>query len=301
MITSLADNIAALLDNPTERGLHAIVLDRFLAETPDARRAALELVLRHRDNDGPRYVYALWAELNGEPECAEFVRVQCELANAPPECDGPCDYWDKLRRRERELFPSICAELFMEGMPMQGLTSMFDSNSATVRNAAYEFRYSRGFISRITCSAEDFLEHADALAWHPEMTDECPECKGFKYGAVGKGGYPWGAKCDECRAVGRIPRPMPDTAQPIERVRLATWPNIHVTGIESSDWAVMSWSAAVEILREHLSRLYGGIEFELPLPEFDPGAHPRDASGRFLPNIGTVTFENRGTTITRIT
>jgi uncharacterized protein (TIGR02996 family) len=43
--------------------------------------ALLQALLDAPDDDAPRLVYADWLEEHGEPERAEFIRVQIELAN----------------------------------------------------------------------------------------------------------------------------------------------------------------------------------------------------------------------------
>ncbi len=40
----------------------------------------LEDITEHPDDDTPRLVYADWLDDHGQPERAEFIRVQCELA-----------------------------------------------------------------------------------------------------------------------------------------------------------------------------------------------------------------------------
>ncbi len=128
---------------------------------------------------------------DGDAERAEFIRVQCELARqtAEPwdmsfgECwqcrcarngrqhtNGPCrclSRFKALRQRVRELFQSITfGDVFGHDKPLQAL-----------RVTDREFRLcelpskglvSRGFVESVTCSAEDWLRHADALlASHP--------------------------------------------------------------------------------------------------------------------------------------
>jgi uncharacterized protein (TIGR02996 family) len=44
---------------------------------PTTGDALLEDIRRHPDDDGPRLVYADWIEENGEPDRAEFIRLQC--------------------------------------------------------------------------------------------------------------------------------------------------------------------------------------------------------------------------------
>lgn len=46
------------------------------------------------DDDAPRLIYADWLDEHGQPERAEFIRVQCELARRKS---------PKLRKRESEL------------------------------------------------------------------------------------------------------------------------------------------------------------------------------------------------------
>ena len=46
----------------------------------DIRRAFIHSIREAPDDDAPRLVYADWLEDNGDPQRAEFIRVQCELA-----------------------------------------------------------------------------------------------------------------------------------------------------------------------------------------------------------------------------
>jgi uncharacterized protein (TIGR02996 family) len=52
------------------------------------------------DDDTPRLVYADWLEDNGQPERAELIRVQCELAREPEE---PARYRELLTRQHELL------------------------------------------------------------------------------------------------------------------------------------------------------------------------------------------------------
>lgn len=62
-------------------------------------RALLAAIWEHPHEDTPRLMYADWLQENGQPERAEFIRVQCELA--------PLDEWDEkrptLEKREKKL------------------------------------------------------------------------------------------------------------------------------------------------------------------------------------------------------
>jgi uncharacterized protein (TIGR02996 family) len=61
--------------------------------------ALLRSVIESPDDDTPRLVYADRFEENGEPERAEFIRVQCSLDKLPPD-EERCPM---LRHREAEL------------------------------------------------------------------------------------------------------------------------------------------------------------------------------------------------------
>jgi uncharacterized protein (TIGR02996 family) len=73
------------------------------------RQMLLAAILDRPEDDTPRGLFADHVE-DDEPEYAEFIRVQVELARMPPM--GPRQFdlrymlpgpWDALRRREREL------------------------------------------------------------------------------------------------------------------------------------------------------------------------------------------------------
>ena len=72
------------------------------------------------DDDAPRLVYADWLDEHGQPERAEFIRVQCELART----DDPA-----LRRGEAEL-----------------LTAHHDTFAGPLAAPHLRFRFHRGFI-----------------------------------------------------------------------------------------------------------------------------------------------------------
>src|SRR5947209_17245936 len=63
------------------------------------RAAFLRAIDESPDDNLPRLIYADWLEEHGEPERAEFIRVQCELARLPRRDTRRTE----LERREREL------------------------------------------------------------------------------------------------------------------------------------------------------------------------------------------------------
>lgn len=90
-----------------------------------------------------------------------------------------------------------------------------------------QYTFSRGFMSRITMSADDFLLHADKMIWHPDQKEKCHRCEGSgeAYGADRL--FEWSAdadygKCVVCKGSGQSDecRSFPITAQPITLVKL---------------------------------------------------------------------------------
>src|SRR5262245_36899597 len=52
-----------------------------------SHEAFLQDILEHPDDDTPRLVYADWLDDHGDPERAEFIRVQCQIARLSPDDD----------------------------------------------------------------------------------------------------------------------------------------------------------------------------------------------------------------------
>jgi uncharacterized protein (TIGR02996 family) len=85
-----------------------------------AAAALLAAVRAAPADDAPRLVYADWLDEHGQPERAEFIRVQCALART----DSPA-----LRRRETEL-----------------LAAHHDAFAGPLAAPHLRFRFERGFI-----------------------------------------------------------------------------------------------------------------------------------------------------------
>lgn len=75
----------------------------------DEHEAFLRAIFDAPEDDTPRLVYADFLEENGEPERAEFIRVQCRLAPWPTPYDGTGTA--EIRKRERELLSRLHPEL----------------------------------------------------------------------------------------------------------------------------------------------------------------------------------------------
>jgi uncharacterized protein (TIGR02996 family) len=69
------------------------------------QEAFLRAIFDAPDDDTPRLVYADFLEEHGEPERAEFIRVQCELARLPAVAESTARA-DQLIRRQDELLAS---------------------------------------------------------------------------------------------------------------------------------------------------------------------------------------------------
>ena len=278
----------------------------------DLDHGLLAGVIASPDDDGPRMVMADWLEKRGQSERAEFIRVQCELARLQDPvcpvcrsekliphrvtstpwltrcsecswCHGP--FWldtdtrmkhlASLRRRERELWELGCSYWFAE---FPGCVALAPGHECNLPSHGFS---SRGFISSITCSADDFLRVAPDLIWHPQQTRECPECGTEAW----QRGHLLDTKdCTHCldaagKPTGRLPREMPKGCQPLELVRLTTWPDPVRFGA-TSDTCEMGWN---------LSREFAGINFELPAAGVDM-ASGRDWTVRtpICPDCGTL-------------
>lgn len=145
--------------------------------------ALLAAVLANPDDDLPRLVYADWLEEHGEPERAEFIRVQVELARRSGEvcvaCDDgaecECDI-RQLRRRERELIDAHGFDWFQTTIPGIDLIPCLNPTMqpgggmipATIR---------RGFVDEIRCTLADWLSHGSAIVRkHPVSRVELSDC-----------------------------------------------------------------------------------------------------------------------------
>lgn len=160
--------------------------------------AFLRAILEHPEDDAARLVYADWLQENGQEPRAEFIRVQCELSRIPRcvNCGdtgsmhygsfvAACRWCDarryNLRRRERELRQRYTPIWF--ALPGLAVASVWDY-PPEVRWCEADDHHegidivtgdtARGFIASVTCTAADWLRHADTLVWHPGQTVECP-------------------------------------------------------------------------------------------------------------------------------
>lgn len=115
----------------------------------------LKAILANPDDDAPRLEYSDWLVEQGRGERAEFIRVQCRIAELEGrlgECQcrtaapqSSCRYCDGMFSRERKL---LCTATMME-----------EENRYHIPGPSWR----RGFIDAVTCPAETWLAHADAI------------------------------------------------------------------------------------------------------------------------------------------
>jgi uncharacterized protein (TIGR02996 family) len=110
--------------------------------TPD--QAFFQSIRDSPRDDTPRLVYADWLEETGQPERAEFIRLQYRLA----EMDEDDPDRPALKDREWELL-AVNGERWREGIP------------GWMRKEKHEFR--RGFVSSLVLSGAQFLRKASAM------------------------------------------------------------------------------------------------------------------------------------------
>jgi uncharacterized protein (TIGR02996 family) len=133
------------------------------------REALLRAVCESPDDDTPRLVYADWLDENGEPERAEFIRVQIALARGSDE--------PRLKKREQKLLAKF-GNVWLE--PVQQYIAEPWGFGWECDERGWEF--DRGFLSRLFVAGEtgeEFFTAADNLfqeyplrtLWFPQLKD----------------------------------------------------------------------------------------------------------------------------------
>lgn len=170
-----------------------------------AEEEFLRQIRENPADDTVRLVYADWLDEDGQPERAEFIRVQIELARRYPahpvgSYDDPA-FWN-LRDRERELLSaseSLWRGPLLDGTELMGHwlagrhqrqpIQLTDAEGREVYRINCEF--SRGFVSHVTLTAAAFLggecvrcvadtEQMDgSIRREPiQFVPACPACNG---------------------------------------------------------------------------------------------------------------------------
>lgn len=115
-------------------------------------RAFLQSVIDEADDDTPRLIFADWLEENGDPQRAQFIRLQCQLAKVRD--DDPESL--RLRFEERPLF-----QVMWERLNDKARGKRPGALLAWTRGQGLAFE--RGFVATMRTTATRFLDGADAL------------------------------------------------------------------------------------------------------------------------------------------
>jgi uncharacterized protein (TIGR02996 family) len=144
--------------------------------------AALADIIAHPQDDAPRLIYADFLEDEGEPDRAEFIRVQVELATTPP-CKAEklhragglypghgCRCCD-LRRRELELFNWRNLEAWGWHFWQRNCLDRAELNALPSDIMGVLCR--RGFPSVIRCSLTDWQKYGASLVRSHPLEEVC--------------------------------------------------------------------------------------------------------------------------------
>lgn len=177
------------------------------------RETLMASIIANPADDAPRLVFADWLEEHGQPERAEFIRLQIEKLKCP-KCGGSgrfgefdmasfgvyvCDLPRCLALRKRE-------EELLDAGP-DGESNEFNWCPDAIWDAICEdklmlrrpdeFSYHRGFVERIRLDPRDFFQHArDMMARTPlrkvEFTREPQAIHGRRLAWIGRRDWPDG-------------------------------------------------------------------------------------------------------------
>lgn len=129
----------------------------------DVESALLKCVLDSPDDDGPRLVLCDWWEENGQPERAEFCRVQVDLAKSG--CGSlACEnsICGPLRERERKLIMWMGKEVVPK-IRHNGVWGYDANKREWSMGGTISGILRRGFIESVTLSWPDCRDYLDAI------------------------------------------------------------------------------------------------------------------------------------------
>lgn len=143
----------------------------------------LAAIIADPDDDAPRLIFADWLDENGRSERAEFIRVQCAIAQMDDAgegtideeyghtcCEDPCpvcaavERYDALQKRQSELLDQHCEPPYRWPCWRDWIP---DALLAVVPDGGLILDYltfRRGFVESIRCSAEAWLGHSAFIA-----------------------------------------------------------------------------------------------------------------------------------------
>jgi len=120
----------------------------------------LQAVLDAPDDDTPRLIYADWLEEHNQPERANFIRVQCELARTSQYHPDTRARWTELKQIEQSLWDSNKSPWLRELPDISGFW--------------WDTPFERGFVSR--CKPDN----ANVLVDQSDVWLNMPVCRGVR-------------------------------------------------------------------------------------------------------------------------
>jgi uncharacterized protein (TIGR02996 family) len=144
----------------------------------------LRAVVAAPDDDVPRLVAADWLDEHGQPDRAEFIRVQIELARLEASGEGASAEAETLRRKERTYLGPVAtyrALWALEACPELVRVEFRDRAAASLESmrvaGAERLTFRRGFAEAVICPAADWLQHgAEIRARQPIRAVRLTDC-----------------------------------------------------------------------------------------------------------------------------
>lgn len=132
--------------------------DSFPEHLIPQREAFLQSVCEEPDDLATRLIFADWLEDHGDPDRAEFIRIQCELSG---DIDEPARLLG-LQARESELLRvhrrRWNGELHRL-LSRTALANQVDSRRGLIKS----WTYRRGFVEAISMQTRAFVQHPDVI------------------------------------------------------------------------------------------------------------------------------------------
>jgi uncharacterized protein (TIGR02996 family) len=157
------------------------------------REAFIRQICERPEDDTVRLVFADWLEEHGEPERAEFIRVQMEAERMRgggcavvlgAMCDGKKEWCVRcgLFRRALKLHNPHTDSWLPRILPGERSWSVSDEPPPETSHGP-RYHWTRGFVSRIELPCDAFMQHAaDIFAAHPVTEVRLTDCSPFRNG-----------------------------------------------------------------------------------------------------------------------
>lgn len=143
--------------------------------------ALLAEILANPADDVCRLVYADWLDENGQPERAEFIRVQCQIARIEEVAGchrAPMDFLIE----ESRLWSWIDRHGLLSGVPTDGTWCAARNRKDYESLGPKVVLVRRGFVSEVRCTLEHWCggecQECGGYGDGPEMVTHCQACDG---------------------------------------------------------------------------------------------------------------------------